>query len=429
MANEITLETILNREHIITSKEDFVVYALLKITPSEEVRLSNMPVNLCLVLDRSGSMYDDKQRPLKRMIKAAKHVVDILRPEDMLTIIVFAERAETIVSAESMTDKATRDKVKHRIERIDRLHIGGSTAMTVAIQEAGKEMDFTSDPNKVNRIILFTDGAADRPRDAIKEAEFQAKKGHIFSCFGLGTTFEEEVLKRITKACNGRWDYIERSEDIPKFFEEELKVLQAVGVKNVKVDMKLSTNMHLLRAIKMVPDIIPLKIEEKEERVYEFSLGDVHKGIGEYLLLEILLPPRADGRCRVAKTEVTYDIPQNKIENETITSDLVITYTDDQSLASQINTEVMKWVDEFNVYRMVEKAQQAEARGEKTKATGILSNAIKVTTRLGNKKKTQALNKALNEMSTGEVSSATTKLMKSASKKTSRLSETIDYEV
>src|SRR5208282_5432341 len=100
----------------LSSAENFVLYVLFEaISGARGARAGGRtPLNLGVVLDRSGSMYDERR--LEFVIEAVKFLVDNLTGDDKVSIVAFADKAQLIASPETMRDKAA---AKRAIDDID----------------------------------------------------------------------------------------------------------------------------------------------------------------------------------------------------------------------------------------------------------------------------------------------------------------------
>ena len=119
-----------------------LVYCLLKLRPEGTASGKSLPINLCLVLDRSGSMSGDKMDKLR---DATSQVIDMLQPDDYISIIFFSSRVEVAFPSQPVGNDAHRAELKARIARQD---VGGGTNMAPAMEagllELRKQMSFAS---------------------------------------------------------------------------------------------------------------------------------------------------------------------------------------------------------------------------------------------------------------------------------------------
>ena len=97
MANDVTLSCRLNKAHLPVMNTQQLVYVLIEATPGAGVAQVQMPLNLSLVLDKSGSMQGKKIQNLR---EAAKLVVDRLGPEDTISIVAFSDRKYLIAESQ-----------------------------------------------------------------------------------------------------------------------------------------------------------------------------------------------------------------------------------------------------------------------------------------------------------------------------------------
>src|SRR6266508_4075381 len=140
MAAKIHLERMMYRNSIAVPGESAASYALIKLIPTGEASPKSIGLNLALVLDVSGSMYEEdgtgKSR-LNRIQSAALSALNMLQPTDTLAVIAFGHDAQIILPATRLSDRARIQDVLERIDRHD-VDPGGTSmdqGLTLAIQE------------------------------------------------------------------------------------------------------------------------------------------------------------------------------------------------------------------------------------------------------------------------------------------------------
>ena len=149
MANDMTLTCRLNKAQLPVMGTQQLAYVLIEAEPGAGMAQLQMPLNLSLVLDKSGSMQGKKIQNLR---EAAKRVVDRLAPQDTISIVAFSDRKYLIAANQPVTD---RDALK---KKIDRIRDGGGTAISGGMAQGLAELEKTRGPDRVSRMLLLTDG-------------------------------------------------------------------------------------------------------------------------------------------------------------------------------------------------------------------------------------------------------------------------------
>jgi len=147
------------RSSIAVTGESAASYALVKLIPSGAGADKPLALNLALVLDVSGSMYEEDGTGvsrLKRIQDAAVAAIGKLKPEDTLTIVAFAHNAQVVLPPTSIADKS---KIEDVIERIDMFDVDpGGTAMDQGIRLAINEVEKHAGDGKLTQVVVLTDG-------------------------------------------------------------------------------------------------------------------------------------------------------------------------------------------------------------------------------------------------------------------------------
>ena len=116
--------------------------------PDDEERA---PVNVAIVIDKSGSMTGRKLQQAKR---AAIMALGLLDSSDTISIVAYSDRVDVLVPATRLRNRAMIER------RIEQLFAGGSTALYAGVKEGGEQLESYLDREHVNRLILLSDGLA-----------------------------------------------------------------------------------------------------------------------------------------------------------------------------------------------------------------------------------------------------------------------------
>ncbi len=331
------------------------------------VMTARMPLNLCLVLDRSGSM---EGAPMEFMKKACAYVVDLLEPNDVLSIVAFEETAQLVMPARKVVNKTL---VK---DHINRLEVGNTTNIFDAIAMGAGQVASVGSKGYVNRVLLLTDG---EPTAGTKDFASivgqiveQKSRGITFTALGFGSEYNEELLAAIAKRSGGNYYYIARPDLIPEVFRKELQALMTVVARNLKLRVALSKWVQLRQVYGKLPTFAP--------RSAEVVLSDLERGETQTALIELEMGPRSGGKYRVAKLELTYDDTVTG-RTEIAEADVVLEFTaDGAKLASGINPVVRSEIE----------VAQASRELERT-VMGMRTQQVSTVAAIGELEKTRAL--------------------------------------
>jgi Ca-activated chloride channel homolog len=394
MADPLSFDALASSEHVLSSAENFVLYVLLEAVargaggPGGGSRL---PLNLGVVIDRSGSMYDERR--LEFVTDAVKFLADNLTADDKVSIVAFADRAKVLITPEAARDKSA---VKRAIDDIDLLDIGGGTQMALGMRAAIDEVKKNLSPDRLNRVLVLTDGQTYEETACIDLVE---KNRHeiSFSTMGVGVEFNEKLLQRLAQDSNGKYHFIGDPAEIPGIFEDELEGLRSVSLRNGRIEVTLSQGVQVREAFRASPEIYVLGTPlVGEDRKISYEIGDLQAGVPGSVLLTLVLPPRKPGQVRVLQSTFHYEVPGGS--EKTVECDLTVDYTLDRTLTSKRNGRVMNLVDQVSIAKLQAKAEEELKIGNVDRATRLLGNALQGTQRMGNVKATQALSGLIDQI-------------------------------
>jgi len=317
-------------------------HVLVKITGTGIAMGARMPLNLCLILDRSGSM---EGPPMDYMKRACGYVVDLLEPNDVLSIVAFTDQAEVVMPARKVVNKAL---IK---QHIDMLQVGNTTDLYGGIQFGSNQIASVASAGYVNRALLFTDGEPTAGtkdfQSIVGQVAEQKSRGITITALGFGMEYNEELLAAIAKRSGGNYYYITRPELIPEIFRKELETLMNVVARNVKMRVHMSRWVQVRQIYNKLPAF--------GHRSAEVTLADLERGQTMSAIVELELGNRPGGKYRVAKVEVDYDDCVTA-RSESVAGDVVVEFTTDQNLiASGVNEQVQREVEVAEASRNLEK--------------------------------------------------------------------------
>ena len=381
MTGEVYLTSTLSKDNVPVTGQTQLVYALLEIMPTEVMAAVRMPLNFGLVLDQSGSMRDEGK--LDQLKQAVKNVIDLLADDDYVSVITFSGESHVVLSS-TLMGKVRRNDLKRQIDKIDLKWTG--THIAVALKAGRAEVKKRLAADRVNRVVLLTDGqvylaSGDHSRgerECLREADAGGREGIPFLALGLGSDWNEDLLTDMAKRSGGVADYIARPEDLTPFFVDTVQSMQAAVVQNGVLTLHLVAGINPRKVWRVVPLIADLGYSPISDRAITVPLGELEKGLGQALLVELMLPPRAAGHYRIAQAEVAYDVPLLNLVQEKVRADIMLSFTHDPFLAQQVNPRVMNIVEKVTAFKLQTRALQEAELGDVAGATQKLRAAATI---------------------------------------------------
>ena len=163
------------------------------------------PVNLAIVLDRSGSMSGEKLRVAKAAVEEA---IGRLQPDDRFSVVVYDDKIDVVIESTAASNESRRAAV----DRLRDIEARGSTNLGEGWLRGCEQIARHLEQGGVNRCLLLTDGLANvgitDPDELARHASELRARGVSTSTFGVGNDFDEHLLQALADAGGGHFYYI-----------------------------------------------------------------------------------------------------------------------------------------------------------------------------------------------------------------------------
>ena len=207
------------------------------VAPTAPARADRLPVNVALVLDRSGSMDGERKFGLAR--EAVRQSLALLHPEDRFTLVVYDDSVDVLAPAVAATPEAKR----LALSRLDEVGPRGSTDLHGGWMAGATQIGAGLRDDAVTRALLLTDGLANHgitePGALAGKASELRRFGVATSTFGVGADFDERLLRDLAHEGGGNFYFVETPAQISDLLTSELGEALEVVARDVVLHLTL----------------------------------------------------------------------------------------------------------------------------------------------------------------------------------------------
>ena len=237
-----TLRLRADRE-LIRARGNSVRYLLASITaPAAPTRENRMPVNITLVLDRSGSMQGENKFPLA--VNAVEQALKLLHKGDRFSLVTFDDRVDVVMPS----TLATSDAKRRALRALQQIPPRGSTDLCAGWMHGCEELsDYVAD-GTITRALLLTDGltnAGETNHEVLMHHATELnRRGITPSAFGVGADFDERLLRDIATEGGGNFYFVQHAAQIMDLVTSELGEALEVVVPRATLTIALPKGAH-----------------------------------------------------------------------------------------------------------------------------------------------------------------------------------------
>lgn len=238
------------------------------------------PVNLALVIDTSGSMRGDR---IENARKAALEVVSRLDENDIFSLITYDSTARTLIPSGRISDRAMVERT------IRNLEASGMTALYDGVDLGASELRRYKNLNYPNRMILLSDGRANRgpsrPEELARLGEDLGEEGIVISTVGLGLQFNEDLMTQLADRSGGNAYFAKGASDLPAIVDEEIGQALAILLDQVVLEIQFPTAMLPTRIIGRPANI--------QGQTVQAALPSLYSRQSRHIFVEVEIPAQS----------------------------------------------------------------------------------------------------------------------------------------
>jgi Ca-activated chloride channel family protein len=341
------------------------VYLDLRVSGKALANNNRKPMNLVLVIDRSGSMGSENK--LEKVKEAAGAIIDNMNPTDRLAIVIYDDQVQTLYPSSPVENKARLR------EAIYSLSPGGSTNLFGGLEAGFEEARRNFNRAYVNRIVLLSDGLANvgviDPNQIAAEAKRIRENNISISSMGVGIDYNENLMANIADNSGGNYYYISQELNMAEVFRKEWNLMQSMVANNAHAVLDLGPNVSVI-------DVAGFTWNQSGRRL-TVQVPDLYSGQTKRILVHLRAP--VDGTKLVDLGEgrlVCTDISQKTPQAYSFNFHPTIKVVEDQTLvAKNYDNDVQSKVASVNASKKMEQAYQLMEVGNLQEAQKVATSA------------------------------------------------------
>lgn len=268
-------------------------FVMLEVKADPAKAKARAPVNLALVIDRSGSM---KGNRLRNAVQGALAAIERLNDGDVVSVVTFDSRTQVLVPPTTI-DASSRSRVRSDVQGIS---LGGDTCISCGVEDGLALLERTT--GRVNRMIVLSDGDATAGIRDIPGFRAMAQRardrGASITTIGVDVDYNEKIMTAIAADSNGRHYFVENETALERVFEGEAESLTGTLASGTEAQIELAPGVELVR-------VFDRTFRRVGNRIL-VPLGAFAGGETKTVLVKVRVPADKEGQQPVADVEMTY---------------------------------------------------------------------------------------------------------------------------
>jgi Ca-activated chloride channel family protein len=360
-ADQVSLEVSMGSPYILANGSS-VAYVRIAMTGFErEEAEKHAPVNLAIVLDKSGSMQGEK---IARAKDAARRAITGLSPDDIVSIIAYDSTVHVLMPATKVSDKQAA------YDAISRIKAGGQTALFGGVSKGAHEVRKFLEQKRVNRIILLSDGLANvGPSSPGDLGRSLGSEGISVTTIGLGLDYNEDLMGKLAMNSDGNHMFAENAADIDRAFARELGDVLSVIAKDVEIKLDCAPGIRPIRILGREGEIVGNKVR--------LSMNQLYGSQRKFVIVELEVAQTSVGvERKIGSVGVSY----RNLETETVdrlkSSVSVVARATQAEVDSRVKNDIMASVVHMIGVENNKLALDLRDKGQVEEARQVLNSNI-----------------------------------------------------
>jgi Ca-activated chloride channel homolog len=345
-----------SQSQLCSLHEEQVLYLLIEVQPAATVLGNRLPLNLCLVIDRSTSM---REARLEHVKQAAHLIIDELHDEDALAVVSFNDRADAVLPSQSGINRA---RAKAAISTIS---ASGGTEILKGIQAGLAEVRKHHSRQVTSHMILLTDGQTYGDEADCISAARQAGANRIsITAVGIGEDWNDALLDEVAAQSGGASAYIASSSQVRALLQQRVAGLGSVFAQGLTLELRCAEGVQVESILRTSPHL-----ERLTPTNSVVNLGSLQADAPLALVLDVGVGRKPPGEHGLLQLELTADIPALGRQGEKLRSDIRCAFTPTEPPPNPVPQAIRSALSKATLYRMQERAWDAVDGGDLKSAT------------------------------------------------------------
>ena len=360
-AGTLTLTSAISQGYMLKGQTN-EMYATVDIKAIAHKGLKRPPLNVALVIDRSGSMNGDKIQYAKQ---AARRLVGMLDSQDRVAIVSYGSDVDVNFGSRPV-NAMNREQM---LNAIDRIEVSGGTNLSGGFERGLREVQSWNNSQAINRVLLMSDGNANIGVTYLPELRKMSSKalsgGVSLSTIGVGLDYNEDLMTAMANEGAGNYYFVDNATSIAQSFEQELKGLSSSVAKDSALVIKLAPGVSL-------GELYGFPYRQQGDSIM-IPLDAFYSEQSKNVLLKLNVPADAVDSRQVMDVQLSYTdlVNKNATKQQNVALSSVVT-TDQNKASTSIDRNVIARVQQVEVATSMNKAMDMYSEGNAQEAVQLM---------------------------------------------------------